>query len=81
MGPLLTDAMVVGSGNANERGSSNGEAMAACDRFRATGITTYLENRGTIEKEQQTDAHESPRTTKLYDRTNESLHATRSSGL
>lgn len=42
-----------------------------CHTFRATGITTYLENGGTIENAQQIAAHESPRTTKLYDRTND----------
>lgn len=36
--------------------------------FRATGITAYLENGGTIEGAQAIAAHESPRTTKLYDR-------------
>ncbi len=36
--------------------------------FRATGITAYLENGGTIENAQAIAAHESPRTTKLYDR-------------
>lgn len=41
--------------------------------FRATGITAYLENGGTIEHAQRIAAHESPRTTKLYDRTNEQL--------
>jgi integrase/recombinase XerD len=44
-----------------------------CHTFRATGITAYLENGGTIEKAQQIAAHESPRTTKLYDRTSEEL--------
>jgi len=44
-----------------------------CHTFRATGITNYLENGGTIEKAQQIAAHESPRTTKLYDRTNDQL--------
>jgi integrase/recombinase XerD len=39
-----------------------------CHTFRATGITAYLENGGTIEKAQGIAAHESPRTTKLYDR-------------
>ena len=39
-----------------------------CHTFRATGITTYLENGGTIEGAQAIAAHESPRTTKLYDR-------------
>lgn len=41
--------------------------------FRATGITAYLENGGTIEHAQQIAAHESPRTTKLYDRTNDQI--------
>jgi len=36
--------------------------------FRATGITDYLKNGGTLEKAQYMAAHESPRTTKLYDR-------------
>jgi site-specific recombinase XerD len=44
-----------------------------CHTFRATGITAYLENGGTIEKAQAIAAHESPRTTKLYDRTNDTL--------
>lgn len=37
--------------------------------FRATGITAYLENGGALETAQVIAAHESPRTTKLYDRT------------
>jgi integrase/recombinase XerD len=36
--------------------------------FRATGITVYLENGGALEHAQQIAAHESSRTTKLYDR-------------
>ena len=36
--------------------------------FRATGITNYLENGGTLEKAQFMAAHESARTTGLYDR-------------
>ena len=36
--------------------------------FRATGITAYLKNKGTIETAQHIANHESPRTTKLYDR-------------
>jgi integrase/recombinase XerD len=39
-----------------------------CHTFRATGITAYLENGGTIENAQAIAAHESPKTTKLYDR-------------
>jgi len=44
-------------------------AAANCHTFRATGITAYLLNGGTIEGAQAIAAHESPRTTKLYDRT------------
>jgi len=41
--------------------------------FRGTGITTFLQNNGTIERAQQIAAHESPRTTKLYDRRNDEI--------
>jgi integrase len=41
--------------------------------FRTTGITAYLANGGALEHAQEMAAHESPRTTKLYDRTNERL--------
>jgi integrase/recombinase XerD len=44
-----------------------------CHTFRATGITAYLENGGTIEHAQAIAAHESPRTTKRYDRTADEL--------
>ena len=36
--------------------------------FRATGITTYLQNGGKLEIAQQMAGHESARTTGLYDR-------------
>lgn len=45
----------------------------SCHTFRATGITAYLLNGGTVEKAQQIAAHESPRTTKLYDRTTDEI--------
>jgi site-specific recombinase XerD len=41
--------------------------------FRATGITAYLANGGTLEHAQQIAAHESPKTTKLYDRTSDQI--------
>ncbi len=41
--------------------------------FRGTGITVYLENKGTLETAQKIAAHELPRTTKLYDRTDDQL--------
>jgi integrase len=44
-----------------------------CHTFRATGITAYLEAGGTLENAQLMAAHESPRTTKLYDRTGDEI--------
>lgn len=44
-----------------------------CHTFRATGITAYLEAGGTLENAQVMAAHESPRTTKLYDRTGDAI--------
>jgi site-specific recombinase XerD len=41
--------------------------------FRATGITAYLGNGGALEHAQTMAGHESPRTTKLYDRTKDRL--------
>lgn len=41
--------------------------------FRATGITAYLESGGTLEMAQAIANHESPRTTKLYDRTGDGI--------
>jgi len=43
------------------------ETTIGCHTFRATGITVYLTNGGTLEKAQQMAAHESAKTTKLYD--------------
>jgi integrase len=48
-------------------------SSTCCHTFRATGITAYLENRGTIENAQVIAAHQSPRTTKLYDRTSDDI--------
>ena len=44
-----------------------------CHTFRATGITNYLMNGGTLEKAQALANHESARTTKLYDRRDDKL--------
>jgi integrase len=48
-------------------------ADICCHTFRATGITAYLLNGGSLEHAQQIAAHESPRTTKLYDRTRDEV--------
>lgn len=44
-----------------------------CHTFRATGITAYLQAGGTLENAQAIAAHESPRTTRLYDRTSDAI--------
>jgi len=44
------------------------ETEIGCHTFRATGITAYLKNGGRLEIAQQMAAHESARTTSLYDR-------------
>ena len=49
------------------------KAKIGCHTFRATGITAYLEAGGTLENAQAMAAHESPRTTKLYDRTGDEI--------
>jgi len=48
-------------------------SATCCHTFRATGITAYLENGGTLENAAMIAAHESPRTTKLYDRTGDEI--------
>ncbi len=49
------------------------ETAIGCHTFRATGITNYLLNAGTLEKAQALANHESARTTKLYDRRDDKL--------
>jgi integrase/recombinase XerD len=44
-----------------------------CHTWRATGITAYLLNGGALETAQAIANHESPRTTKLYDRTSDEI--------
>ena len=46
---------------------------AGCHTFRATGITAYLSNGGTLERAQQIAGHASAKTTKLYDRTSDTV--------
>jgi integrase/recombinase XerD len=49
------------------------ETEIGCHTFRATGITAYLKNGGKLEIAQQMAAHESARTTGLYDRRNDEI--------
>ena len=44
-----------------------------CHSFRASGITTYLQNGGTLERAQAIAAHESTRTTQLYNRCDDEI--------
>jgi len=56
------------------RARDAGIRTAVCSHtFRATGITAYLDNGGALENAQAMAAHESPRTTKLYDRTDDQI--------
>jgi site-specific recombinase XerD len=56
------------------RAREAGIPTAVCNHtFRATGITAYLDNGGSLENAQAMAAHESPRTTKLYDRTDDQI--------
>jgi integrase/recombinase XerD len=57
------------------RAAAAGFGNRTCNHsFRTTGITNYLENGGSIEKAMAIACHESPRTTKLYDRTRDALN-------
>ena len=55
------------------RSKGAGLPYSTCHTFRATGIMAYLQNGGTLEHAQQIAAHQSPRTTKLYDRTKDEI--------
>jgi len=56
------------------RAKAIGLPASICNHtFRATGITAYLQNGGTLEHAQAIAAHESPRTTKLYDHTSDEI--------
>jgi hypothetical protein len=54
------------------RAAELGDAVCS-HTFQASGITNYLENKGTLAKAQAIAAHSSPRTTKLYDRTSDQV--------
>ncbi|MGJ8690835.1 MAG: tyrosine-type recombinase/integrase [Gammaproteobacteria bacterium] len=49
------------------------ETEVCCHTFRATGITAYLKNGGTLEKAAQMANHASTRTTQLYDRRSDEI--------
>ena len=49
------------------------DADMCCHTFRATGLTNFLANGGTLENAQTMADHASPRTTQLYDRTGDEI--------
>jgi integrase/recombinase XerD len=56
------------------RAPDAGIPTAVCNHtFRATGITAYLDNGGSLENAQAMAAHESPPTTKLYDHSDDQI--------
>lgn len=63
-----TDVLRMNKRRARQAGIAT---AVCCHTFRATGITAYLENGGSLEHAQRIAAHESVRTTKLYDRTSD----------
>ena len=48
-------------------------ASVCCHTFRGIGITAYLRSGGNMENVQAIAAHQSPRTTTLYDRTRDEI--------
>jgi integrase/recombinase XerD len=52
---------------------SAAQARIGNHTFRATGITAYLKNKGTVEHAQTIANHASPCTTKLYDRRSDEI--------
>jgi len=65
-----TDALRMVKRRAEDAGLPSSTCLS---HLPATGITAYLVNGGTIENAQAIAAHESPRTTKLYDRTSDEI--------
>ena len=53
--------------NRRARGANLPETTC-CHTFRATAITTYLQNGGGVENARQMAAHQASQTTRLYDR-------------
>jgi site-specific recombinase XerD len=58
------DAICMVKRRAGDAGVSD---IIGCHTFRTTGITNYLQNKGTLELVQELACHESARTTGLYD--------------
>ena len=57
-----------------KRQAAAGLPASTCSHtFRATGIAAYLSNGGTLEHAPRIADHASPKTTKLYDRTADTI--------
>ena len=54
-------------------GEAGLQPVYGCHTLRATGITTFRRNGGTIEKARQIAAHASVSTTKLYDQSEDEV--------
>lgn len=64
------DALAMIKRRARDAGVSH---HICCHSFRATGITEYMRNGGTLEKSQQMAAHASSKTTNMYNRVNDAV--------
>jgi integrase len=78
--PFLKRPLSVSDHRARHRATDRNAAAAAgietkigCHSFRATGITAYLKNGGTLERAAAMANHASTRTTQLYDRRNDEM--------
>jgi NAD(P)-dependent dehydrogenase (short-subunit alcohol dehydrogenase family) len=61
------------SGGARGQGAAEARLLVAQGAKAVIGVTAYLNAGGTLENAQAMAAHESPRTTKLYDRTGDEI--------
>jgi integrase/recombinase XerD len=66
-------ASMSGAGSAGRAEKAGIDAEMCCQTFRATGLTNFLANGGTLENAQAMADHASPRTTQLYDRTGDEV--------
>ena len=72
-GRALSRRLVLAIDQAAGRPPADLPPSTCCHTFRATGITAYLSKGGTLEHAQQIAGHASPKTTKLYDRTADTI--------
>ena len=71
---LTPAARVPGRAGDDQAAGGGGAARVdVCHTFRGTGIAAYLSNGGTLEHAKRIAGHASPKTTKLYDRTADTI--------